>query len=59
MLMFVILFVIFLGLKVFDYIDWSWFWVASPLLIGGVLVLVVYLTAVLGFFWVKKKVDDD
>ncbi len=30
---------LFIGLKLTDQIDWSWFWVLSPLLLGFVLVV--------------------
>lgn len=38
--------VLFVGLKLTNHIDWSWWWVLSPLWIGlaiGVLVLIVVL----------------
>lgn len=31
----------FIGLKLTDHIDWSWWWVLAPLWIPGVLVLLV------------------
>lgn len=33
-----ILFLIFLILKLTNYIDWSWWWVTSPLWIGALLI---------------------
>jgi hypothetical protein len=36
-----ILFLIFLVLKLTGHIDWSWWWVTSPLWIGVLLVLIV------------------
>jgi Transmembrane Fragile-X-F protein len=33
--------VLFVGLKLTHYIDWSWWWVLSPLWIGVVIVLVL------------------
>jgi hypothetical protein len=33
--------VLFIGLKLTDYIDWSWFWVLSPLYIGPVLIILI------------------
>ena len=35
----IILTFIFLPLKIFGVIDWSWFWTFSPLIIGGSIVL--------------------
>ncbi|AEL17894.1 hypothetical protein TRIXIE_66 [Mycobacterium phage Trixie] len=39
----VILFVVFLVLKLIDKIDWSWVWVTAPLWISAGLVGVFYL----------------
>ena len=36
-----ILFLIFLVLKLTNYIDWSWWWVTSPLWISLVLVILI------------------
>jgi hypothetical protein len=40
-----ILFLIFLTLKLTNYIDWSWWWIFSPLwiplLVAGILILIV------------------
>jgi len=33
--------VLFIGLKLTDYIDWSWFWVLSPLYIAPVLIILI------------------
>jgi hypothetical protein len=38
-----ILFLIFLVLKLTNYIDWSWWWVTSPLWIGAILVITIIL----------------
>jgi hypothetical protein len=35
--------ILFIGLKLTNYIDWSWWWVLSPLWIGFVILLVVLL----------------
>lgn len=37
------LFVVFLVLKLTHYIDWSWWWVTSPLWIGFALWLVLFI----------------
>jgi hypothetical protein len=45
------LFVVFLILKLTDVIDWSWWWVTSPLWIGWALVLlIVVVILVLSLF---------
>jgi hypothetical protein len=36
-----ILFLIFLVLKLTNYIDWSWWWVTSPLWISLILVILI------------------
>ena len=36
-----ILFLIFLVLKLTNYIDWSWWWVTSPLWISAILVILI------------------
>lgn len=46
-----ILFLIFMTLKLMGYIDWSWWWVTSPLWISGLLVLSVVALA----FFVKSR----
>ena len=38
-----ILFLIFLVLKLTNYIDWSWWWVTSPLWISAILVILIFL----------------
>jgi len=38
-----VLFLIFLVLKLTGHIDWSWWWVTSPLWIGIVLVVVILI----------------
>jgi hypothetical protein len=37
-----ILFLIFLVLKLTNYIDWSWWWVTSPLWISAILVILIF-----------------
>lgn len=41
-----VLFLVFLVLKVTGQIDWSWWWVFSPLWIGGAIALVVMVSAI-------------
>jgi hypothetical protein len=38
--------VLFIGLKLTHYIEWSWWWVFSPLWLPFLLVLVVYLIGI-------------
>lgn len=38
-----VLFVVFLVLKLTDNIDWSWWWVFSPLWIGAILFVIGFL----------------
>lgn len=38
--------ILFIGLKLTGYIDWSWWWVLSPLWITFILVLVIIVIAV-------------
>ncbi len=45
------LFLIFLTLKLTGFIDWSWFWVASPLLAEVVVVIVAFF----GFSWFTRR----
>ncbi len=49
--MFIVLFLIFLTLKVIGLIAWSWWWVCSPLLIGTVF----YLLATMAMLMISAK----
>jgi hypothetical protein len=46
-----ILFLIFLVLKLTNYIDWSWWWVTAPLWIPIILIGIIGLIAI---FYIKK-----
>ena len=46
-LLITLLTVLFVGLKLTGYIDWSWIWVLSPLWIGSLISLTITLVAVL------------
>lgn len=37
------LFLIFMALKLANIVDWSWWWVTSPLWIGACLLLVMFI----------------
>lgn len=38
--------ILFIGLKLTNYIDWSWIWVLSPLWIGAILGIIIFLVFV-------------
>jgi hypothetical protein len=46
--------VLFVALKLTGYIDWSWWWVTSPLWIGLAVVILVVLIAVSIGLWLGK-----
>lgn len=49
------LFVVFLVLKLTHYIDWSWWWVTSPLWIGFAIWIVTFIIiCILGIIFWKK-----
>lgn len=51
-----LLFLIFLILKLTDKIDWSWFWVCSPLVIGaGIWVVAMAFFLLIGLVMVAKE----
>lgn len=54
-LLVVLLTVLFIGLKLTGYIDWSWWWVLAPVWIPVVLALVVISIVVLFGFIVTRK----
>lgn len=52
-----VLFIVFLVLKLTDNIDWSWWWVTSPLWLGLAVILGVAVIAgtVYAPFWLVKQ----
>ena len=48
-----VLFIVFLVLKFTNHIDWSWWWVTSPLWIPVVIVVSVFLIGIL-FAWIDS-----
>ena len=58
----VIIFLTFFLAKIFDKIDWSWWWVFSPLwipsalIIGCILVFVILYTIVISIDGIKRKI---
>lgn len=39
--------ILFIGLKLTGYISWSWVWVLSPLWIGAILAVLIFLIAII------------
>ena len=39
--------ILFIGLKLMGFIDWSWFWVLSPVIAGVAFYVTVFVLAVL------------
>lgn len=52
--------IVFITLKLTNYIDWSWWWVLSPLWISGILVLMVVITIIstVSIFSSKKTINQ-
>ena len=50
-----VLFFIFLVLKLTHYIDWSWWWVTSPIWIPGAIVLGGFILFGLGLLFFNKR----
>ena len=52
-----LLFLLFLGLKLADKIDWEWIWVFSPLWIPllGLGVLIIIAIVIVAFYGLAKK----
>ena len=49
-----ILFLVFLVLKLTNTIDWSWWWVTSPLWIGVVIWVIISLILIICDYYIKK-----
>ena len=47
--------IVFITLKLLGKIDWSWWWVLSPLWIGAALVVTIICVAFLGLVLFSKK----
>lgn len=43
-----LLFLLFLGLKLTNYINWAWIWIISPLWIPVVIILIIFIVLILG-----------
>ena len=48
-----VLTILFIALKLLDKIDWSWWWVLSPLWISAIVVILILLVALVVFFLIK------
>jgi hypothetical protein len=42
---------IFITLKLLDKITWSWWWVLSPIWIGAIIILIVFLIVFMVAYW--------
>ncbi len=49
--------ILFIGLKLTNYITWSWFWVLSPMWIPLSLFLIIFL-GFFGFIFIIDKLND-
>ena len=49
-----ILFLVFLVLKLTNTIDWSWWWVTSPLWIGVVIWVIISLILIICDYYIRK-----
>ena len=47
--------ILFIGLKLTDHIDWSWWWVLAPFWVGVVALLLVFLVMLIWHGWPKKQ----
>jgi len=52
--LFTLLTVLFIGLKLTGYIDWSWVWVLSPLWISLLIMIIVMIVALSLMRWFKN-----
>ena len=41
--------IILIGLKIFGYVAWSWFWILSPILITGIFMVSVIIVILIAF----------
>ncbi|MDV3674492.1 hypothetical protein CMU30_14005 [Elizabethkingia anophelis] len=52
-----VLFIVFLILKLCKVIDWSWWWVTSPLWISVLIQVAILICAGIAFLFIKRKVE--
>lgn len=48
--------ILFIGLKLTNYISWSWLWVLSPIWISVIIVLLIIIVVLLQ--WIKITIDN-
>ncbi len=48
--------VLFVGLKLTHFINWSWWWVLSPLWISAGVLVVALVIAFIIYMWLKRNV---
>ena len=49
----VVVFLAFFFAKIYDKIDWSWWWVFSPLWIPALLIVIVFLIILILKIWIE------
>lgn len=47
--------ILFIGLKLTNHIDWSWWWVLSPLWIAGLIVVIILTVVGITFIASERK----
>lgn len=47
--------ILFIGLKLTNYIDWPWIWVLSPIWIAALLGFIIVAVALLLYFLIKTR----
>lgn len=47
--------ILFIGLKLTNYIDWSWWWVLSPLWITGLIMAIILVGVAIAFVMSERK----
>jgi hypothetical protein len=48
-----VLTLLFIALKLMNFIDWSWWWVVSPMIVDAVMMITVLFS--IATYYVKKK----
>jgi len=50
-----VLIIVFITLKLTDNIDWSWWWVLSPIWISLIIAALVFIIGIVAFVWKDAK----
>jgi len=50
-----VLIIVFITLKLTDNIDWSWWWVLSPIWISASTAVLVFIIGIIAFVWKDAK----